>query len=84
MERLARQSNPDTAFSNGPRFAALRSRETKWFTYAIRQNAALAKAGAHPSSAQQQDSWIPAFAGKRSGGGFIQGGSAARPVTNSP
>jgi hypothetical protein len=41
------------------------------------------KAGVHTSSAQQADKWIPAFAGKRSGGGFIEGGSAARPVANS-
>jgi hypothetical protein len=47
------------------------------------KNAFPAKAGAHPLSAQQADKWSPAFAGKRSGGGFIQGRAAVRPVVNS-
>src|SRR5690349_7864177 len=37
------------------------------------KNASPAKAGAHPSSAQQADKWLPAFAGKAIRWRFYQG-----------
>ena len=51
--------------------------ETRRFVTTDHIEASPAKAGVHLSVARAGNRWVPAFAGKASGGGFIQGGSAA-------